>query len=211
MQISKLPQGFQHEKFYDPLKYRDSYVSTSYFNTKLFHIPNLTINIIFKYDLNHQKKTLYKPKNDVIERAQVYKAEYDYYFRKFKLTPQIKFMSRKMTNHDGFERTLHEEYFYPIIKLEYPLTYRTVFRAGAQGFPGLNSTVRNLMNNQLDYDERHYLIMLTNRSLYQGYDLSLNFGYEINWQDLNGIMRESFSRTDKVLFIRLVVGKEPIT
>ncbi len=204
-------EGIQHEPFYDPLMYRNSFVSTSFFNTKLFHIPNLTIDIKLKYDLNRQNETSYQRKNEIIERAQVYKAEYNYYFNKLKVTPQVKFMSRKLTNHDRITRTFHEEYFYPIIKLEYPITYKTVFRAGAQGFPGLNVTVRNLMNSQLDYDERHYILLFSNRSLYQGYDLSLNFGYEINWQDLKGIMRESYSRTDRVIFIKLIVGKEPIS
>ena len=125
--------------------------------------------------------------------------------------PQVKFMTRKYTNHDGIERTFHEQYFYPILKLEYPLTYRTTFKAGAQGFPFLNSTARNLVNSELDYDKRNYVVMLTNRSLYNGYDFSLNFGYEINWQELKGIMRKPYSRSDKVIFIRLVVGMEPIT
>ena len=95
--------------------------------------------------------------------------------------------------------------------MEYPLTFNTTLKAGVQGFPGLNSTVRNLMNNELDYDTRDYLIMFTNRSLYEGYDLSLNFGYQMNWQKLKGLMREQYSVTDKILFIRLVVGMEPIS
>jgi len=204
-------EGIQHERYYDPLLYRDSYVSTSYFDTKLFRIPNLTVELKLKYDINHLNKTAFQQKNDLVERTQVFRADYRYYFRKLMIIPQVKFMSRKYTNHNGIERTFHEEYFYPIIKLEYPVTFKTVLKAGAQGFPGLNSTVRNIMNDQLDYDERNYLIMLTNRSLYQGYDFSLNFGYEVKWQEFNGIMRKAYNRTDKVLFIRLVVGMEPIT
>mgnify|MGYP003960864519 FL=1 len=80
-----------------------------------------------------------------------------------------------------------------------------------QGFPGLNSTIRNMVNDQLNYDERHYLIMLSNNSLYQGYDFCLNVGYEVHWQKFNGLMRRKYDRTDKVLFIRLVVGMEPVT
>ena len=43
-------------------------------------------------------------------------------------------MSRKYTNHDEIEIGIHEQKFYPIVKLEYPLTFRTVMRAGVQGF-----------------------------------------------------------------------------
>lgn len=204
-------EGIQHENYYDPLLYRNSYVSTSYFNTKLFRIPNLTVELKFKYDINHQNDTGFQQKNDLVERTQVIKADYRYYFRKLLVMPQVKFMSRKFTNHDNLERDFHEEYFYPIFRVEYPLTFRTVLKAGAQGFPGLNSTVRNVVNDQLDYDERHYVIMLSNSSLYQGYDFSLNFGYEVNWQNLHGIMRKAYNRTDKVIFIRLIVGMEPIT
>lgn len=204
-------EGIQHEALYDQLYQRDSYVSSSYFNTKLFRIPNLTIEFKFRYNVNHQNKTSYQAKNDIVERSQIYKADYRYYFKKLMITPQVKFLNRKYSNHNGIEPGFHEQSFYPIVKAEYPLTFNTTLKAGVQGFPGLNAKVRNLMNDQLDYDERHYLIMLTNQSLYQGYDFSLNFGYEVNWQELHGIMRSPYSRTDRILFIRLIVGMEPIT
>jgi len=209
--IFRTREGLQHEPFYDRLKYRDSYVTSSYFNAKLFRIPNLNIELKLKYDLNHQNEASYQKKNDIIERTQIIRADYRFYFKDLLLMPQVKYMSRKYTNHDGYELPFHEESFYPIFRAEYPLTFKTTLKAGMQGFPGLNAKVRNLVNNQLDYDERHYVIMLTNSSLYQGYDFSLNFGYQVNWQELHGIMRKPYSRTDKLLFIRLVVGMEPIS
>ncbi len=204
-------EGIQSEPFYDPLMYRDSYVSSSFFGAKLFRIPNLTVEMKLKYDLNHQNETSYQNRNDVIERTQILRADYRYYFNKLLITPQVKYMSRKYTSNLDLYSPFHETYFYPIIKMEYPLTMKTTFKAGVQGLPGLNAQVRNLVNSELNYDERHYLIMLTNQSLYQGYDFSLNFGYEINWQKFEGIMRKGYDRTDKIIFIRLVVGMEPIT
>ena len=96
----------------------------------------------------------------------MFRADYKYYLGNLLLMPQVKFMSRKYNNHREFIRTFHEQYFYPIFRVEYPLTFKTMLRAGVQGFPGLNSTIRNMVNDQLNYDERHYLIMLSNRSLY---------------------------------------------
>lgn len=209
--IFRTREGIGHEAYYDQLDYRNSWVSTSYLDAKMFRIPNMTVSFKFKYDINHQNKTGFQEKNEIIERTQIVKADYRYYLEKLLIMPQVKFLSRKITNHGRYQRPFHEESFYPIVKLEYPLTTSSTLKFGAQGFPGLNSTVRNLVYNQLDYDERHYLMMITNRSLYQGYDFSLNFGYEVNWQDLHGIMRKSFSRTDKVLFIRLIVGMEPVS
>jgi len=110
-----------------------------------------------------------------------------------------------------YYKTLHEQYFYPIFRIEYPITFNTTLKAGAQGFPFLNSKVRNLVNSELDYDTRDYLLMLTNRSLYNGYDFSLNFGYQMSWQKLKGIVRAPYSTTDNILFIRLIVGMEPIS
>lgn len=199
------------EKFYDPLRYRDSYVNSSYLETNLFRVPNLTIGMKLKYDINHQNGTGFQSKNDIIDRTQIFKAEYKYYLGDLLVNPQVKFMTRKFTNSDGYERTLHEQYFYPIIKVDYPLTVNTFFRAGAQGFPGLNSTVRNLMNDQLDYDTRHYVIMLSNKSFYSGYDFCLNFGMQTTWQHFNGYARQAYNRTDKVYFVRMVVGLEPIS
>ncbi|MBN1291919.1 MAG: hypothetical protein JXB48_08780 [Candidatus Latescibacteria bacterium] len=215
-------EGLISEKYYDQLYYKDSYVSTSYFETNLFRVPNLNIGLKFKYDLNHQNETLDQDKNDIVDRTQVVKADYKFYanFRvpfinwrinNLVLQPQVKFLSRKLTSTSIYDRTLHEEYFYPIFRLEYPLTMNTTLKAGAQGFPFLNSTVRNLVNSELDYDTRDYLVMFTNRSLYNGYDFSLNFGYQINWQEMKGIMRAPYSTTDKIFFIRLVVGMEPIS
>ena len=92
-------EGIQHESYYDPLMYLDSYVTTSFFNTKLFYIPNLTIDIKLKYDLNHQNKSSKLSEgNDIVDRVQVYKAQYKYYIRKLLLMPQVKFMSRKLTS-----------------------------------------------------------------------------------------------------------------
>ena len=191
--------------------FRDSYVTTSFIETNLFRVPNLNISIKFKYDLNHQNSTSFQQKNDITDRAQVLKAEYKLYIKNVLLQPQVKFLSRKTSFSSMYERTRHEQFFYPIIKLEYPLTFNTTLKAGAQGFLFLSSSVRNLVNGELDYDTRDYLLMLTNRSLYNGYDFSLNFGYQIRWQELKGIMRAPYSTTDKILFIRLIVGQEPIS
>lgn len=215
-------QGVIPEKYFDTLDYRDSYVSTSYFETKLFRIPNLTIALKLKYDINHQNSTPYQSKNDIIDRCQVLRADYRYYFKDLLIMPQVKFMSRKYTNHNRIERKYHEEYFYPILRAEYPLTYSTALKFGMQGFPGLkikdktiipefNSTARNLVNDQLNYDTRDYIFMLTNRSQYNGYDFSLNFGYQVNWQELKGEVRAPLSSSHQIFFIRLIVGMEPIS
>ncbi len=81
-----------------------------------------------------------------------------------------------------------------------------------QGFPGgIPATVRNLMNDQLDYDTRNYVIMLSNKSFYSGYDFCLNFGYRSSWQEYNGIARKAYDRTERIYFVRLIVGLEPIS
>ena len=164
-----------------------------------------------KYEVNHQNETYFQGKNDIIDRTQIYKADYRFYLRDFLIQPQVKFLSRMYTNGDGREKTFHEEYFYPIIRFDYPLTLNTTFRAGVQGFPGLNATVRNLVNNQLDYDTRNYTVMLSNMSFYQGYDFTLNFGFETKWQEFNGLARQVYNRTDRIYFVRLIMGLEPIS
>ncbi len=199
------------EKYYDPLRYRDSYVSKTFFETNLFRIENLNIGMKLKYDINHQNETSYQKKNDIIDRTQIYKADYRFYMRDLLIQPQVKYLSRKYTNGNGFERTLHEQYFYPIVKVEYPLTMKTTFRAGVQGLPGLNATVRNVVNDQLDYDTRNTVIMLSNKSFYSGYDFCLNFGYKTTWQEFNGLARQAYNRTEKIYFVRLIVGLEPIS
>jgi len=77
--------------------------------------------------------------------------------------------------------------------------------------PGLHATVRNLMNDQLDYDTKNYVLMFSNKSFYSGYDFSLNFGFKNTWQQYNGFARQAYNRTEKVYFVRLIVGLEPIS
>jgi len=89
-----ISQGIIADRYYDPLDYRDSYVTTSYFETKLFRIPNLTIDIKAKYDLNHQNNNYYQDKNDIIDRNHVIRADYRYYFHNLLIMPQVKFMTR---------------------------------------------------------------------------------------------------------------------
>jgi hypothetical protein len=199
------------EPFRDQLLYRDSYVTTTYFETNLLTIPNLTVGIKLKYDLNHQNETSYQSKNDISDRTQIYRAEYKYQIKSLLLTPQVKFLNRKYTNNDGYTPIFHEQRLYPIIKAELPISARTSLKAGMQGIPGLNATVRNLVNDQLDYDTRDMVIMLSNTSFYQGYDFCLNFGLQTKWQSFNGVGRQAYNRTDRYYFVRFVVGLEPIS
>ena len=199
------------EKYYDPLDYRNSHVSKSYFETNLFAIPNLTIGMKLKYQINHQNETMFQDENDIIDRSQIYRAQYQYRIKNISVTPQVKFVSRKYSDHSEYSDTIHEQYFYPIIKLEFPLTMSTTFMAGAQGLPGLNATVRDLTNDQLDYDTRDLILMVSSKSFYNGYDFALNFGYESKWQSFNGVGRQAYNRTDRYYFVRLVVGLEPIS
>jgi hypothetical protein len=199
------------DPWYDQLRYRDSYVTTSYFETNLLTIPNMTIGIKLKYDLNHQNETSFQDENDIADRTQIYRAEYKYNIKRLLITPQVKFLNRKYTNHDGYTLTFHEQRFYPIIKAEYPLTLRTSVKVGAQGLPGLNVKVRNLVNNQLDYDSRDMVFMISNSSFYSGYDFCLNFGLQTKWQNFKGEARQSYSRSDRFYFVRFVIGLEPIS
>jgi len=67
------------------------------------------------------------------------------------------------------------------------------------------------MNSQLDYDTRNYVFMISNMSFYQGYDFSLNFGFENRWQEFKGEARQVYNRTDRIYFVRLIMGLEPIS
>lgn len=214
--------GVIAEKYYDPLEYRDSYVSTSYFETKLFRIPNLTIGIKVKYDLNHQNETSYQSENDIVQRGQILRAEYRYYFHDLLIMPQVKFQSMKYTSSTGAQTPYHDQYFYPILRVEYPLTTKTTLKCGMQGLPGvtmnnhtvippLNSTVRDLLNDELSYDQRDYVFMITNMSAYNGYDFALNLGYQVNWQNMKSEVKAPLSSSSKMLFLRVVIGMEPIS
>ena len=194
----------------DPLTMRDSWVNTLYTRTRYIGTPNLNVELSVKYETNLQQSTTLLPENRISDLATVVKADYTWNpWSRLRVVPQFKWMRQRLQDDEQRILEIAEDYVYPILRLEYPLSSRTEIKLGAQGFPFLPATYRNEAAPGVDFDSRVYLALLSNTSTYVGYQINVNLGYE---KRLRTFLDESRSDQDidlSRLFLRVIVGLRP--
>jgi len=195
----------------DPLLMRDSRVSTTYLRAKLIRVPRLDVEVSVKYDRNAQQKTGYQSGNTIADLAMVLKSQYEWYpWGALAVRPQVKLMRQRLSDDRARVLEIDETYFYPILRLEYPVSDRTSVKAGAQGFPFLKSRYRNGVTEGVDFDSEVYLIQLSNTSTYVGYQVNVNLGYERQIRDFLESDREAQDIDYNRLFLRVIAGLRPL-
>ena len=193
----------------DDLLMKNSLVNTSYLYCRFFKFKNVNIEAQVKYELNMQRLRADR-RNYVREWSSVLKSDYTWRHDRLTVRPQLKYMAHKLRDTHERVHGIHENFFYPILRMDYEITRQTMFKAGAQGFPFLKARYRNLTNRSLNFDMENYTAMITNLSSYSGYEFSLNIGYQINREKFTDRTRQ-FEDTDySLFFIRLILGLRPI-
>ncbi len=207
-QFSFTEQGVNFEKpkfIQDELTMKNSMVYTTYIGTKYTQIKNLTIENNLKHVLNAQKRIttwdgdldeffLEQDKSQITYWGVVNKIDY-----KFSITDQLmlipQFKHRWEIKHQKFSSTIqdtsyHNQWFMPIIRLDYFFTPKTTIRAGFQGFSfkGISEKLddgdlfvyrfRDKLNPVNDTNDRIFMILVTNASDYNGYKLQFNIGFQ---------------------------------
>ena len=132
---------------------------------------------------------------------------------KLTISPQFKYRWEwgqvDPTNGEA-ETWVHQYWVMPILRVDYELTPRTVFRAGLQGDPfWLNDKVfvhrfRNKLNKSKSQNARIFKIMLTNGSDYFGYKVYFNAGFEM--QRISFLENEDESEDYSRVFVRVLAG-----
>jgi len=140
----------------------------------------------------------------------VLKADYDWRpWKQLRVIPQFKWLRQRLKDDEQQVLEIHERYFYPILKLEYPISTRTIAKLGAQGFPFLKSTYRSEVNPGTDFDSEVYVAMVSNTSSYVGYQVNINAGFE--WRT-RSFLDESLRDQDieySRIFLRAIAGLKP--
>ena len=194
----------------DPLTMRDSWVNTLYTRTRYIGTSNLNVELSVKYETNLQQTTSLQPENRISDLATVIKADYTWNpWSRLRVVPQLKWMRQRLQDDEDRILEISEDYLYPILRLEYPLSSRTEIKLGAQGFSFLPSTYRNEAAPGVDFDSQVYLALLSNTSTYVGYQINVNLGYE---KRIRTFLDESRSDQDidlSRLFLRVIVGLRP--
>jgi hypothetical protein len=195
----------------DPLLSRDSWVNTVYTEARWIQVPRLNVSLNLKHDRNSQQGTSLQPDNVVSDFTIVAKADYEWNpWRKLVVVPQVKWLRQRLQDDDGAIVEIHESFFYPILRLEYPISSRTSIKAGAQGFPVLASTYRNGLVPDVDFDSEVYLVQVGNTSTYLGYEVNVNLGWEKRKRNFKDANRRDQDEEFNRVFLRVIAGLRPL-
>ena len=94
----------------------------------------------------------------------------------------------------------------PILKANYYITPKTIFRFGAQGLPFWKYRLKDNGNDWNSFKERVYVLMLTNRSAYFGYELVANAGVTLDRLTYDNPFRSADNTDVMTTFIQIVAG-----
>ncbi len=193
----------------DELWMRDSVVNIAYIDATFLKINNLKINNRLKYTTNFQRSTSFQEEDLIEEWAWVLRGNYTWRWGSLSIVPQFKYMAFEREDREDRLRPISERFFYPMLLVGFVLTPNSDLHLGLQGFPFLQSTFRDKVNDRQDFDSEDYVIQLVNRSDYNGHHLSLNLGYQKEVKEPKDQTR-TFDDIDRsFLFIRLIMGLEP--
>ena len=195
----------------DPLLMRASWVNTAYGRVQFIRVPNLNVEVILKYDNNFQQRTSIQPDNRIADLSVVAKADYEWRpWRQLRVIPQVKWLRQRLKDDEQRVTPIHERFFYPILRLEYPLSPRTTVKFGAQGFPFLKSTYRSEVSPGVDFDAVDYLALVSNTSAYVGYQVNVNLGYERRRRTFVDEQRSDQNIDYSRFFLRVIAGLRPL-
>ncbi len=197
----------------DPLTTQNSYVHTTYLGTQLLRIPGLRVENNLKSDVNRMHKTHFQEKATVEYWGGVHKIDYTIKpFPKLSISPQFKYRwewGQIKETDQASETWVHQYWVMPILRVDYELTPRTIFRAGLQGDPFfLDDKVfmhrsRNKLDPSTSHDARIFKVMVTNGSDYFGYKVYFNAGFEM--QRIS-YLEEEESEDYSRIFVRILAG-----
>ncbi len=195
----------------DPLLMRDSWVNTFYVKANLIRYENFDAELSVKREFNQQNSTIIQADNLISDLAVVFKADYHWTpWRDIVIRPQIKWLHQRLVDDIGEIASVKEDYFFPIIRFEYLVSDRTSLKLGAQGLPFLTSVYRNKVSDGVDFDDKVYLAQISNTSVYLGYQVNVNLGYERRFRSFLEKRREAQDIDYSRIFLRVIAGLRPL-
>ena len=176
----------------DPLEMRNSLVNTLFARARSHPVSSLRLETILRYEQNNQLEEVEQAQAIQEERTlrawrAVAKADYLRKWRSFSLMPMVKFTTARKTGSDAEEALVQDYTLFPILRLDYQASPRTVVRTGVQGFPVLfKHRFRSDTDEVDDFDAEHFIFTVQTRDNYIGYDASFLMGYKASRFDFPG-------------------------
>ena len=76
--------------------------------------------------------------------------------------------------------------------------------------PFLPSRYRNRVSEGVDFDGRVYLAQVNNTSMYLGYQVNVNLGYERRYRKFLSDDRQQQNKDYSQVFLRVIAGLRPL-
>ena len=76
--------------------------------------------------------------------------------------------------------------------------------------PFLPSRYRNRVSEGVDFDGRVYLAQVNNTSMYLGYQVNVNLGYERRYREFLSDDRQQQNKDYSQVFLRVIAGLRPL-
>ena len=195
----------------DPMLLRNSWLHTIYVKATLKRFESFTTELSVKRETNRQQATSFQKENVVSDLAIVFKSQYLWNpWKELLIRSQIKWLHRRFSDDLDQIVSVNEHYVFPILRLEYPISDRTSVKIGAQGMPFLPSRYRNRVSEGVDFDGRVYLAQVNNTSMYLGYQVNVNLGYERRYREFLSDDRQQQNKDYSQVFLRVIAGLRPL-
>lgn len=187
----------------DQLLTRDSWLHTLYGEANYTRISAVQIGATTKLEVNRMLEAV-DQRDHIVDWTWMSKADYTYVRQALRIRPSAKLRFQRRSAPDDLLLPIHTYEIFPIIQADYALGQATILRIGIQGIPGWPHTLRDKEHKAGDFDARHYLFAIQNRSHNRGFDLSLNMGFRASQTRFVGTPGRR-SRNFKEFFVQVRV------
>lgn len=161
----------------DLLLQRNSVVSTLFVEDHYEGLERLHLVNATKVEVNSLLAHGNEGRGRIVHWTLLSKGEYAWPLGALTVTPMAKFLLQRRAGPGRLLADLHTWELFPVLRADYPLTERTILRAGMQGLPLFAHRFRDVRSPSQSFDARHYVLSLQTASNYVGYDVSVNIGF----------------------------------
>lgn len=206
-------QQFDLNLIEDQLNYRNSWANRFYAEANLNPIRGLKTYHNFRYERNFQQRGrlddgTFQRRSEIRSLSSVHRVHYTWRppRSRWEIEPALKLLFLNRTQDIVSIPLADETTVIPIIKASYDVTPKTTFRAGAQGLPGWKYRVKDHGNNWNSFKQDVYVLMMTNRSDYFGYEIVTNAGVTLDRRTYDNPFRGADNSDVLATFLQIVAG-----
>ena len=201
---------FTRDVYYDELEYKNSKVNRINLNSIIRAIPSVTMENHVKYERNNQIEGVmfdgtYQPEKSLNTFAMINKIVYTKRFGNWIFSPGIKIRFYKKDRSDIPRPGDYYVTRIPLIMFKYELTQRTGISLGLQGLPNFEFDHKDFVQGENDYKMKTYMLEISNRTTYFGYDIWAATGVKFDKINYVGL-RQFESYKSSTVFVNVFLG-----